>query len=86
MHVCAYCMKVKKQASNKSLSSHLISHFTVVVMTTALTACDVMDDLEKSLSASLNFLFLLSTFVLVVLKKINKVILRLSLNLNNLLH
>lgn len=56
------------QASNKSLSSHL-SHVTVVVMTTALTACDVMDDLEKSLSASLNFLFLLSTLVLVVLKK-----------------
>ena len=41
--------------------------FTVIMMTTALTACDVMDDLEKSLSASLNFLFLLSTFVLVVL-------------------
>ena len=74
-------MEVKKQASNKSLSSHL-SHFTVVVMTTALTACDVMDDLEKSLSASLNFLFLLSTLVLVVLKKVNKVILRLSLNPN----
>ena len=69
------------EVKNKSLSSHL-SHFTVVVTTTALTACDVMDDLEKSLSASLNFLFLLSTFVLVVLKKINKVILRLSVNPN----
>ena len=43
------------------------SHWTVKAMTNSLTACDVMDDLEKSLSASLNFLFLLSTFVLVVL-------------------
>ena len=36
-------------------------------MVTILTACDVMDDFENNLSASLNFLFLLSTLVFVVL-------------------
>ena len=37
-------------------------------MITVLTACDVMDDFENNLSASLNFLFLLSTLVFVVLE------------------
>ena len=37
---------------------------------TILTACDVIDDLENKRSASLNFLFRLSTFVFVVLQKL----------------
>jgi len=65
---CLYlCLMHGSEKGKISMQPTNPSYFTVIVMTNALTACDVMDDLEKSLSASLNFLFLLSTFVLVVL-------------------